>query len=149
MPWTYSKKSKGLQRWRSCPLPPMLGKAPDWRLAWRERGPVLTPWMALLSACCLSVLRLADVCLGRVLAFLSLHGTCLPMRKQELLSAGMCDCQNYLLCCQHFLSACLVPGLRLGSQGDKKEPDRLLGDAKSTITTGCWEPRALLGVPGN
>ena len=47
-------------------------------------GPVLTLRTALLSASWLMVLRLAHVCLGRVLAFLSLHGSRLPTRKQEL-----------------------------------------------------------------
>lgn len=76
---------------------------------------MLTLRTALLSACWLSVPRLAHVCLGGVLAFLSLHGRCLPVRKQELLSEGMCDYHSYLLCCQHRLSACSVPGPLLGS----------------------------------
>lgn len=76
---------------------------------------MLTLRTALLSACWLSVPRLAHVCLGGVLAFLSLHGRCLPVRKQELLSEGMCDYHSYLLCCQHRLSACSVPGPPLGS----------------------------------
>ena len=42
-----------------------------------------------------------------------------------------------------------MPGPGLGSWGDKREPDRVLGEAESPITVGCGEPRALLGVPGS
>lgn len=89
---TDREKSKGLQRRRRhCPLLPGWGRPLSGGRAGLEgEGPVLTPGTALLSARWQSVLRLAHFCPGRVLAFLSLHGSCLPARKQELLSAGMC-----------------------------------------------------------
>lgn len=140
MPWVYGK-GKGPQRWRARPLPSKLGKTPDSGLAWRERGPILTPWTTLLSACWLPVLGLAHVCLGRVLAFLSLHGSSLPTRSKSFR-------QRSLLGCQRSLSACSVPGPQLGTRGDKREPDRLLGDAKLRLQLAlgspglCWGHRA-------
>lgn len=153
MPWTRSKNSKGPQRWRYCPLPPRLGQTPDWRLAWRRGaggrgGPVLTPWTVLLSACWLSVLRLAHVCLGRVLAFLSLHGSCLPTRKQELLSAGMCVAiKSYLLCCQYFLSACSVPGPGLGSGVTRENQTAYWETPRQRLQSALGSPGLCWGYP--
>lgn len=132
-------EEQGLQRRRrSCPLLPGRRKAPGQRPwpAWRERGPVLTPGTALLSACRLPVLRLARFCPGRALAFLSFHGAASLRGSKSCCQQDGHDRQSHLLCCQHFLRARPVPGPRLGSGVTTGNQAVYWGEAKSTATTG-------------
>lgn len=122
------------------PFAPRAGQAPERR---REPGPYPGDGSAI---CALAAGAEAGPLLSGQGPGISFAPWKLPPYEEAraTVSREVCDYQGYLLCCQHFPSACLVPGPQLGSGVIRGNQTVYWGGAKSTVTSGSREPRALL-----